>query len=139
VSPEVVSRKLSRMSQYVAELMPYRDCAYESFLSEHYKIERLIELLVMAASDIVVHLLDREGEPAPVSYRAAFLRAGEKQLLSAEISRSLALGAGLRNILVHEYEEIDYRLLHRSLPRILDDMAAFIEQCLPYGAEGQPR
>jgi uncharacterized protein YutE (UPF0331/DUF86 family) len=134
MSPEVVVRKLTRMAQYLEELRPYRECPYEAFWADHYKIERLIELLVMAASDIVVHLLDSRGEPAPVSYRSAFLRAGEVGLLSGELSRSLALGAGLRNILVHEYEEIDHHLLHRSLARILDDIAQFIEECLPYGA-----
>lgn len=134
MSPEVVSRKLSRMSLYAAELLPYRECAYDAFLADHYKIERLIELLVMAASGIVIHVLDTRGEPVPASYRSAFLRAGETGLLTAELGRSLALGAGLRNILVHEYEEIDYPLLHRSLPKILDDMTQFIKECLPYTA-----
>ncbi|MCU0573018.1 MAG: DUF86 domain-containing protein [Syntrophobacteraceae bacterium] len=85
----------------------------------------------MAASDIVVHLLDCRGAPPPVSYRSAFLRAGESGLLSRELSRSLALGAGLRNIPLHEYEEIDYPLspeppghcgrhdpLHRGMPPV---------------------
>ncbi|HAA04881.1 MAG TPA: DUF86 domain-containing protein [Syntrophobacteraceae bacterium] len=133
MSPEVVVRKLARMSQYLQELRPYRESPYEAFWADHYKIERLIELLVVAASDIVIHLLDSRGEPAPASYRSAFLQAGETKLLSGELSRNLALGAGLRNILVHEYEEIDYQLLHRSLPKMLDDMAQFIDECLPYG------
>jgi hypothetical protein len=30
VSPEVVSRKLSRMSQYVAELVPTGDCTHDA-------------------------------------------------------------------------------------------------------------
>lgn len=134
MSPEVVRRKLARMAEYLEELRPYGESLFETFWEDHYKIERLIELLVMAASDIVIHLLDSRGDPMPVSYRSAFLRAGESGLLSHELSRNLALGAGLRNILVHEYEEIDYPLLHRSLPAIVSDMTRFIEECLPYAA-----
>lgn len=107
MSPEVVTRKLARMAEYLEELRPYGESPFETFWVDHYKIERLIGLLVMAASDIVIHLLDSRGDPPPVSYRSAFLRAGESGLLSRELSRSLALGAGLRNIPVHEYEEID--------------------------------
>lgn len=134
MSPEVVSRKLARTTQYLAELEPCNGCRYERSLGDHYKIERLIELHVMAASDIVIHPLDSRGEPATISYRTAFLRAGETGVLSPALSQSLALGAGLRNILVHDYEEIDYPLLHWSLPRPLDDLSRFMEECEPYGS-----
>jgi uncharacterized protein YutE (UPF0331/DUF86 family) len=128
MSPEVIARKLSRMSQYLRDLAPYRDAAYRDFMADHYKVERLLELLLMTASDIVFHLLAVQDEPAPSSYRAAFLRSGEMGILSEKLSRNLALGAGLRNILVHEYEEIDYALLHAGIPQITEDLIDFVEQ-----------
>ena len=128
MSPEVIARKLIRLAQYLRHIDPYRDADYREFITDHYKVERLLELLLMTASDIVFHLLSMKGEPAPGSYRAAFLRAGEMGVLTQTLSTHLALGAGLRNILVHEYEEIDYELLHRSIPQILDDLALFIEE-----------
>jgi uncharacterized protein YutE (UPF0331/DUF86 family) len=128
MSPEVIARKLSTLSKYIQDLLPYQDCTFQGFLNDHYKIERLIELLVMTASDIVFHLLSMRSEPPPGSYRAAFLRASEIGLLNGDLSKSLALGAGLRNILVHEYEEVDYKLLHESIPVILKDMTAFVSE-----------
>jgi uncharacterized protein YutE (UPF0331/DUF86 family) len=88
MSPEVIVRKLSRMSQYLQDLAPYRGAAYQDFLVDHYKVERLLELLLMAASDIVFHLLSMRNEPAPSSCRAAFLRAGEMGILSEKRSRN---------------------------------------------------
>jgi len=38
-----------------------------------------------------------------------------------------ALGAGLRNILVHESEAIDYKLLCKSIPQAIKDVEALIE------------
>ncbi|MGA7827571.1 MAG: DUF86 domain-containing protein [Geobacteraceae bacterium] len=128
MSPEVIARKLTKLSQYLEELVPYRNCKHEDFLANHYKIERLIELLVMTASDIAFHLLFTKDEPMPGSYRAAFLRLGEMGLVSRELSRNLALGAGLRNILAHDYEDIDYVLLHASIPQIVEDITAFIQE-----------
>lgn len=125
--PEVIVRKLAAMVRYLEDLSVHRHDTYDQFMEQHYKIERLIELLVMCASDIAFQLLSARGELPPGSYRAAFLRLGEMGILDESLSRSLALGAGLRNILAHEYEEIDYRLLHESLPRILHDMARFME------------
>jgi len=127
MSPEVVSRKISRMLKYLEDLLPYKNSSYDEFLADHYTVERLIELLVMTASDIAFHLLSLENEPPPASYRSAFMRLGELKIIDAEISQSLALGAGLRNILVHDYEEIDYRLLHSSIPAIIRDLRRFMD------------
>ncbi len=127
MSPEVISRKISRMLTYMEDLIPYGEVPYDAFLADHYKVERLIELIVMAASDIAFHLLAMKNEPPPVSYRSAFLRLGELKIINAETSRGLALGAGLRNILVHDYEEIDYKLLHNSIPTIIQDMRRFMD------------
>jgi len=128
MSPEVLNKKLSLMTTYLNDLMPYKDISFENFMEKHYEIERLLELLVMTASDIVFHLISAKGEPAPTSYKAAFLRAGEMGIISEDLSRSLALSAGLRNILVHEYEEIDYSLVHKSIPVALRDFTIFIRE-----------
>jgi uncharacterized protein YutE (UPF0331/DUF86 family) len=128
MSPEVLNKKLSLMTTYLNDLMPYKDISFENFMEKHYEIERLLELLVMTASDIVFHLISAKGEPAPTSYKAAFLRAGEMGIISEDLSRSLALSAGLRNILVHEYEEIDYSLVHKSIPVAIRDFTIFIRE-----------
>jgi uncharacterized protein YutE (UPF0331/DUF86 family) len=128
MSPEVLNKKLSLMTTYLNDLMPYKDISFENFMERHYEIERLIELLVMTASDIVFHLISAKGEPAPTSYKAAFLRAGEMGIITEDLSRNLALSAGLRNILVHEYEEIDYSLVHKSIPVAIRDFTIFIRE-----------
>jgi uncharacterized protein YutE (UPF0331/DUF86 family) len=128
MSPDVVSKKLVSMATYLNDLLPYKDISFNEFMKKHYEIERLLELLIMTASDIVFHLISAKGEPVPGSYKATFLRAGEIGIISEELSKSLALGAGLRNILVHEYEEIDYSLVHKSIPTAIKDFTAFIRE-----------
>lgn len=128
MSPEVVKRKLAAIAAYCGDLRRHEDIVFEEFMRRHYEIERILELLIMTASDIVLHLLAQRGEPAPSSYRAAFLRAGEVGIISAELSRTLSLSAGLRNILVHEYEVIDYRVLHQAIPAALRDFSLFVAE-----------
>jgi hypothetical protein len=72
-------------------------------------------------------LLFESVDGLPGSYRAAFLRLGEIGIIKDEISQNLALGAGLRNILVHDYEEIDYKVLHKSIPAIIRDISQFMD------------
>jgi uncharacterized protein YutE (UPF0331/DUF86 family) len=128
MSPEVVKKKLESISNYLNDLLPYKKITYDEFLHKHYEIERILELLVMTASDIVFHLISDKGEPAPSSYKTAFLRAGELRIISKKLSRNLALSAGLRNILVHGYEAIDYKIVHKSIPAAVRDFTAFIKE-----------
>ena len=128
MSPEVAQRKLGQMATYLKDLQRHEGISFELFMERHYEIERILELLVVTASDIVLHLISLRGEAAPASYRAAFLRAGENEIISAELSKRLALSAGLRNILVHEYEEIDYSILHKCIPAAIADFSNFLHE-----------
>lgn len=128
MSPDVIAKKLVSMTTYLNDLLPHKNISFDEFMKKHYEIERLLELLVMTASDIMFHLISSKGESIPASYKAAFLRAGELGLISSGLGKSLALGAGLRNILVHEYEEIDYNLVHQSIPTATRDFAYFIKE-----------
>ena len=128
MSPEVVKKKLESITNYLNDLLPYKKIRFNEFMLKHYEIERILELLIMTASDIVFHLITDSGEPAPGSYKAAFLRAGELKLISRTLSKDLALSAGLRNILVHEYEKIDYKIIHKNIPIAIRDFTKLIKE-----------
>jgi len=128
MSPDVVKKKLAAIAGYLDDLRPHEKISFDGFIGRHYEIERILELLIVTASDLVLHLITSRGEPAPSSYRAVFQRAGELGLLSPALSRNLALSAGLRNILAHEYDEIDCSVLHKSIPAALRDFSALIEE-----------
>ena len=128
MSPEVVKKKLESITNYLNDLLPYKKITFDEFMQKHYEIERILELLVTTASDIVFHMISDKGEPSPASYKAAFLRAGELRIISRKLSKSLALSAGLRNILVHEYEKLDYKIVHKSIPSAVRDFTAFIKE-----------
>ena len=82
----------------------------------------------MTACDLILHLLKEKNEPAPVSYSSAFLRAGELEIISIELSKRLAKSTGLRNILVHQYEEVDNRLVHESISDAIRDYSLFVRE-----------
>ena len=125
MAPDVLLRKLSYLRQLLRDLAPYREVTLDEVEAEHYKLERLLELLVMAASDILHHLLAERGQTA-VSYKSAFQLAAKEGMIPAELSDRLQNAASMRNVLVHLYEEIDYEILHQSIPSALEDFAQFV-------------
>lgn len=135
---EVLTRKLLYLRKLLADLAPLRALSMEQLLAEHYKVERLLELLVMAASDLIFHLLAERGVTAQ-SYRDAFKRAGEVGLLPADLSARLQDAASMRNVLVHQYEEIDYILIHDSIVPAYQDFSEFVALLATTLDQDEPR
>ncbi|GJM42983.1 MAG: hypothetical protein DHS20C20_32650 [Ardenticatenaceae bacterium] len=53
MAPDVLIRKLNYLRHLLNDLAPYKEATLDEVEAEHYKLERLLELLVMAASDIL--------------------------------------------------------------------------------------
>ncbi len=57
--------------------------------------------------DINDHLLTESGHPPPTDYYASFLQLGTLGVLEATFAPRIAASAGLRNRIVHEYDELN--------------------------------
>ena len=124
MAPDVLLRKLLYLRQLLTDLAPYENATFADVEAEHYKLERLLELLVATATDILFHKL-AEINTAPDSYREAFRLAGEQGLLPKDLAGRMQNAAGMRNVLVHLYEDIDYQILHDSIKPALQDFSQF--------------
>lgn len=123
---DVLLRKLDRLRTYAADLQPHAGKSATEIADDAYEVERLLELIVQVCVDLVTHELAERGI-VPETYRDAFRRAGDEGLLPTDLAASLADAAGLRNILVHVYEQIDYEIVAASIDRAIEDAFRLIE------------
>lgn len=131
MAPEVVLRKLELLRRLVRDLSPYADASLDDVKQEHYKIERILELLATASADLLQHLLG-EREVIASSYRDVFRKAAECGLLEVGLAGRLEDAAGMRNVLVHLYDEIDIAILHQSVGHALRDFREVIAALAPF-------
>lgn len=132
--PEVVHRKLDVLRQLLHDLQPFARASLDEVVAEHYKVERILELLGTAAADLVQHLLAERGVVA-ASYRDVFRQAAAAKLLAPPLAERLEDAAGMRNVLVHLYEGIDYEILHASVGEALRDFTALVTALDPLAEE----
>jgi uncharacterized protein YutE (UPF0331/DUF86 family) len=125
VPPDVLLRKLTYLRQILADLAPFEGATLAEVQAENYKLERLFELLVMVATDVLFHELAELGL-TPDSYRGAFRLAGEQGLLPTELADRLQQAASMRNVIVHLYQDIDYVILRDSISPALRDFGQFV-------------
>jgi uncharacterized protein YutE (UPF0331/DUF86 family) len=125
MAPEVLLRKLSYLRQLLADLAPYEKASLEQILADHYKLERIFELLVVATTDILNHKLAEDGL-VPDSYRDSYKLAAEQDLLPSELAIRLQDAASMRNVIVHLYEQVDYTILRDSIGPALRDFSQVV-------------
>ena len=125
MAPDVLLRKLAYLRQLLQDLAPHQGATLQQVEAEHYKLERLFELLATAASDLLFHLLAQQGV-APDSYREAFKEAAARGVIPDDLAERLQKAAGMCNVLVHLYEDIDYTILRDSIEPALQDFGQFV-------------
>lgn len=87
-------------------------------------LEHRLVVALQAVIDIATHLCAAEGFGAPASYRDAIEELGRRQIIEGDLAGRLASGVGLRNLLIHEYLDLDPARVLDALRRV-DDLKRF--------------
>lgn len=105
---------------------------YESNFLYTATSERLLHVIIEAMLDIGSHIVANEALGEPLEYREVFILLVQNGILPKKKEKNFLDLAGLRNRIVHLYDEIDHKLLHKALRTELDDMEVFIKAILKY-------
>jgi len=116
---------------YLDKLKPITELSFSEYSSDFYKktsAERMIQLIVEYASDIINHVIIESGERPPEDYRSSFFRAAEVGLIDHALADRLKGSGGMRNIIVHEYMDVDDKKIYKILPTVISDFKEYIRQ-----------
>ena len=137
IDRELITRKISLILRDPQPLTDLSRQTLESYLASSINevlAERYLERLIGRMIDINYHLVTESGQPPPKDYHESFYMLGTIGILPGDFVREIAFSAGLRNRIVHEYDEIDtskvYEALQvavRQIPTYLNHVNRFIE------------
>jgi len=88
-------------------------------------VERNFQVSIECILDIGNHVIAEKGFESPDESADIIRIMGEENLVPSEYSVRIKGMTGFRNILIHEYTEIDYHLLYDYLTNHLDDFREF--------------
>lgn len=125
----VVQRHLAALAQAVAFLREHAagdtlDLAADT--EKRFATERALQLCTQNAIDIATHIAAGHGLDTP-DYTSAIDRLAELRILPVDFARRFRGIAGLRNILVHAYLEVDLDQLQHLLRTRLGDFEEFAQ------------
>lgn len=125
--PEVLRKRLDKLEEYLVVLDRARGYDLESFLAdpERYgSAERFLQLAIEAVVDMGAHVI------ADLGLGTVDAAADIPRLMRAhghvdeELENRWIRMIGFRNILVHEYLDVDRAIVHAALRDGLEDLRA---------------
>ena len=127
VDRELIQRRLERLDEYLTILRKLGRYSYEEFIAdpERYgSAERFLQLSIELVDDLGNHVVSDEGLGAVARATDVPGRLAEHGRIDAQLAGRWASMVGFRDILVHEYMEIDRKLVHEYLTQRLSDFDA---------------
>lgn len=129
IDPTLVVRKINLISQDLDELLPISRKDLSDYLSsrmDEILAERYLERMIGRMIDINYHLITETGHPPPADYYQSFTQLGTLGILPPAFTQQIAACAGLRNRIVHEYDEIEPRKVYEGLQAAVRDIPQYL-------------
>ena len=124
-APSIESR-LERLRELLAELDEIHNGGRDTWNADprlRLATERALQLSIQVCIDIAGHLVAELNLPMPGDYRGLFSELTAAGL-DSDLGERLGAATGLRNVLVHEYVDLDEDVVWGALG-LLDDLRGF--------------
>jgi uncharacterized protein YutE (UPF0331/DUF86 family) len=129
VDKELLSRKLSRLQNYIDVLKSAEDITWQKYrddLRTKAFVERYLHLAIEEVLDIANHFVSFYQWREPAGYRDLLLILTEHGILPREHLPVFQNMASFRNMLVHRYENMDDELVFGIFKNRLADFDLFM-------------
>jgi len=139
VNEEVVLKKITKLEEYVNELLQAKDISWEKYkknIRDRAFVERYLHMAIQTVFDIANHIISYQGWKEPESYREIFAILASHGVLPDKKVPDYQNMASFRNILVHHYEKVEDEVVFGIFKNRLGDFFLFKKSILEYLGKG---
>ena len=121
-------RTMRRLLDELTRLGPVDADRFGREFATQLVVERIVSQLVDLAAGINAHVLAAETGAVPPDVRRSFAAAAAAGLITEGLAAALAPSAGLRNVLVHAYLDLDVQRLVAAVPLASEQYGEYVRQ-----------
>ena len=121
----VIENKISSVRKYLGILERYKKYSreeIESSIDLRGALERYLYLVIQATIDLAEAVISYKNIRKPSTLSESFVILEEAGIIPSRLMKSMVRMTGFRNVVTHDYEELDYDvvldILHSNLPEI---------------------
>lgn len=124
-----IEQRLERLKKSLTKLEPLKEKTKDEFFQDDYLrdiVERNLEVSIQACIDIANRIISLDELEKPKDYYNAIIILGKENILPYDFAQRFAPVTGLRNILIHQYLDLDWDEVYNNLKN-LEDFYIFID------------
>lgn len=130
-----IKDKFKKSKDYIVLIENIFKQDLDSFLvsfDNQVKAERSFEVLTQIMLDICTHIVASSDISPPTSYADCMFKLGELKVFDTAAAKRFSDIVKMRNIIVHQYDSINYQILYEGLKVLLIDFKEFKEKILTW-------
>jgi len=134
VEKQTIERRLFKLEQSLRKLKELSKVSWDEYVKDEGlqdRAERNLQIAAQLCIDIGSHVIADRGYRPPYGYGDIFAVLMEEGLLPEALANTMKQIAGFRNVLVHDYLDIDPKIVYDSLKKI-DDFKMFAKHVLAW-------
>lgn len=136
----MIKARLKKLDGYQKSLLRFKDIKLDKYLQDddiQTIVERKLQLSIQTCIDITNYIIARGRLNIPDEEENIFIVLAQEGIIDHDLGQRMRGMVNFRNILIHEYLEIDNELVHRHLTRNLTDFDQFAKAIINYLEEGR--
>jgi uncharacterized protein YutE (UPF0331/DUF86 family) len=136
MNPAPLTRRLLALQDSLAELARPQAAVAAELVADRVlraAVERWLQIAVEACVDVAYARIAAEGWTPPETARSAFVVLASHGVLAPELALRLGRAVGMRNILVHDYVDVDVERLAAIVRDDLGDLRTFASVAADWG------
>jgi len=135
-----VRRKIKLIQEDLGRLEALSQISFKELAADFTKmsaVERLLEKIIMRAIDINQHLIAElgKGDEKIRGYEDTFYVLADLGIYPRDFAQKIAPSAGLRNRLVHEYNDTQEEIIYKSVAQAVRQYAQYCGYILKFLAK----
>ena len=140
IDENLVLAKASRVEDHLRRIQEKRSVTSDEFLADLDRQESILFNLQMAIQnciDIAAHIISDEELGVAGSTNEMFYMLQENGYLAPELAEKMIAAVGFRNLIVHEYGNVDLKKVYQITHQDVGDLKAYLRAVIEKSGVGQ--
>lgn len=133
IDQNVILDKISRIENHLKRVRNKREISFERFL-EDIDVQDImlfnLQIAIQDCIDIASHIISDEGLGVAGSTSEIFYILQKNNYIDAKLTEKIISAVGFRNIVAHEYGNLDLKMVYEIAHKDIDDIELFIKTIL---------